>query len=290
MYNFNEIELSTLFNIEKIISLFEKQLAPIEAMSSDSFYFWQMAYIKGKEFAIDIDSKPYHLVKGQVIFYPPDLVHTRIPIDNQGCHLAMVSFLCNSPAMSFFKGKIFTPEPDELRILSEIFSYAEYFKWYNEDFSPNGMYLEKQMSPAQLSHLKLSIESLLTSFYRNHNQASRDSSLNRKGTEADFKRVVAFLSENLNRSLSLEEIADNCEISVSSLKRLFSRHANQGVIDYFNELKINYATQALRESSKAISKIAEDLGYSSQFYFSRAFKNKVGISPANYRKLFIKED
>ena len=55
-------------------------------------------------------------------------------------------------------------------------------------------------------------------------------------------------------------------------------------IDYLIQVRIGKAEVLLRDSFAKIGDIAATVGYSSQHYFSTAFKKKNGVSPAEYRK------
>jgi YesN/AraC family two-component response regulator len=56
-------------------------------------------------------------------------------------------------------------------------------------------------------------------------------------------------------------------------------------LDYVTELRINKAKEVLDDvaSNIKISNLAIKVGYKNQYYFSRVFKNKVGLSPLEYK-------
>lgn len=54
------------------------------------------------------------------------------------------------------------------------------------------------------------------------------------------------------------------------------------VTEYINNEKLYYACELIRNTSMNISEIADYLGYSDVFYFSKLFKKKFGISPSRY--------
>jgi YesN/AraC family two-component response regulator len=56
-------------------------------------------------------------------------------------------------------------------------------------------------------------------------------------------------------------------------------------IDYFIKLKIHYACQLLSQSDMKIKEIADKTGYDDPYYFSRLFKQVMGKSPKEYRKV-----
>jgi len=56
-------------------------------------------------------------------------------------------------------------------------------------------------------------------------------------------------------------------------------------MNYINTIRIQKAQNLLLETSLNLQKIAEMCGYENDFYFSRIFKKKVGLSPSQFRKM-----
>ena len=61
-------------------------------------------------------------------------------------------------------------------------------------------------------------------------------------------------------------------------------------IDFFIHLKMEEACRLLRLTTRRISDIANELGYKDQYYFSRLFKKKIGVSPRNYRSNYSRKE
>jgi AraC-like DNA-binding protein len=73
-------------------------------------------------------------------------------------------------------------------------------------------------------------------------------------------------------------------MSESGLKKIFSTDADCGVIDFFNNMKIEKAKEYIREDEKNFTQISDELGFTSIHYFSRLFKKKTGMTPSAYKK------
>jgi AraC-like DNA-binding protein len=48
------------------------------------------------------------------------------------------------------------------------------------------------------------------------------------------------------------------------------------------------ATERLRETQRSVAQVAADVGYESEIAFARAFKRELSVSPAQWRKKFLK--
>ena len=99
----------------------------------------------------------------------------------------------------------------------------------------------------------------------------------------DLAKTLAFMKENVNRTLTLEEIAQNAGYSVSRFASIFKSQTGVSPIDYFIDLRMQAASIVLMTTNLSIKEIAENLGYSDPYYFSRLFSRTMGTSPSIYR-------
>ncbi len=110
----------------------------------------------------------------------------------------------------------------------------------------------------------------------------------RKINEANQNNVVSkavfYMKSNLNKKISLAEIASYCRISVSHFCLLFKNHTSYAPVEYLIFLRMQRACNLLEFSSLKINKVALDIGYQDAYYFSRIFKQVIGKSPTLYRR------
>jgi AraC-like DNA-binding protein len=98
-----------------------------------------------------------------------------------------------------------------------------------------------------------------------------------------YKSAVEYMNENLEKNLSVCDIAEYCCLSTTGLKKVFTEYAGIGIHKFFLKLKIKKAATLLA-GGITTSEISHLLGFSSQGYFSEAFKRETGLSPKEYRK------
>lgn len=84
--------------------------------------------------------------------------------------------------------------------------------------------------------------------------------------------------------LSLEEAATELEISPGYLSRLIKQATGYSFIDFLSRVRINHAMELMLDPAVKIYEVAEKVGYRSQHYFSRAFKNVLGFPPSEYKR------
>lgn len=110
----------------------------------------------------------------------------------------------------------------------------------------------------------------------------------RKISEINQKDVISkalfYMKQNLDKKISLSDIAFYCEISVSHFCLLFKKQTSYSPIEHLIFLRMQKACNLLEFSSYKIKKIANSVGYDDAYYFSRIFKNEMGKSPSLYRR------
>ena len=95
------------------------------------------------------------------------------------------------------------------------------------------------------------------------------------------KSVKDFLDRNSEGELTLDHIAELFSYSKSYLDRCFVREYGIPIMKYRNMRRMARAKLLLGNHS--VGEVAEMLGFSSIYAFSRAFRDHVGMSPTAYR-------
>ena len=103
--------------------------------------------------------------------------------------------------------------------------------------------------------------------------------------------ALKYMEENIEKSISLKELADYTGYSVSHFSAIFKNSTGHSPLSYFNLLKINKACELLETTDMKIIQISYKLGIDDSYYFSRLFTKTIGISPKKYReKRIAKKD
>ena len=102
-------------------------------------------------------------------------------------------------------------------------------------------------------------------------------------------RVIYYLQENIDRNLTLQDLAGYFKYSESPFSALFLKETGTSPINYFIRLKIQKACQYIELTDMKLNEIALRLGFEEQAYFSRVFTKVMGVSPTAYRKKEISE-
>ncbi len=104
-------------------------------------------------------------------------------------------------------------------------------------------------------------------------------------TDARVRKAMDYIGENLEVSLTVQDIAHHVQLSRTQLSRLFKDATGRSLVSWREERRIAKASQLLAQSSLKIQQISERVGYEDPLYFSRVFSRLVGVSPMQYRKM-----
>ncbi|GAY73603.1 helix-turn-helix transcriptional regulator [Lentilactobacillus kosonis] len=87
-----------------------------------------------------------------------------------------------------------------------------------------------------------------------------------------LKKAIDYILKNINKSFSLNDLADKVYLSPSYLSRLFKKDLHITFIDYVNHLKVAKAKEKLALTNQPVSSIALSVGFSQTSYFTKTFK------------------
>jgi AraC family transcriptional regulator of arabinose operon len=99
-----------------------------------------------------------------------------------------------------------------------------------------------------------------------------------------IRKAVDYISEDPSRPIALGRLAARSALSRSRFSYLFRSQMGKTPQQLQEEQRINMARQLLSLTSRSVGQIAQDLGFSSPYYFSLRFKRATGKSPRAYRQ------
>jgi AraC-like DNA-binding protein len=98
-----------------------------------------------------------------------------------------------------------------------------------------------------------------------------------------FRPALDFIDENYRKNISITAVANQCFLGKEHFIREFKKVFRMTPYNHIVQKRMDEAAVLLRETGMTINDISSRLGYCSQFYFSRAFKNYFDITPTGFR-------
>lgn len=108
----------------------------------------------------------------------------------------------------------------------------------------------------------------------------------RHHTSSYTEQCKDYVYQNYRKKIYLEEIADILGISSSYLSRLFKKETGISLQDFINDVRVKKAANLLIYSEETLPGIAEYVNFPSQSYFGKIFKQKMQMTPKQYRELY----
>lgn len=96
-------------------------------------------------------------------------------------------------------------------------------------------------------------------------------------------KTIEVMENHLADPLTLNQLANLCNLSTRQLNRNFTKHIGVGTMQFYTDLRLSHAKRLCEQTTLSITEIALATGFSSISYFSSKFKNHFKVSPSKAR-------
>lgn len=266
---YSRCPLETRICVNALRTSFSRSMVPGDSSGGEFHNFWEIALVLEGELTIATDQTVFTVPTDGLLLLPPMAMHWMSNRTKEQIRFLILSF--DAQISHVPENTLYLLTKEDVRAFRQL----EQMIATNFDRQQIRILRPKPNRPWAAQEAKSRLELLLVCLLSG-NAAPRQS------INADYTRIVQFLNRNLHRSLTLEDIARELNMSVSNLKKLFSRYSDTGVIHYFTRCKIGHAITLLR-GGHSVKETADMLGYSSQSVFCTAFKTVMGFPPSQIR-------
>lgn len=99
-----------------------------------------------------------------------------------------------------------------------------------------------------------------------------------------LSRITTYLKKNYNRDISLERVAAEFGFTPAYLSRMFKRYADVSYKTYLLDLRTEYGLREMMNTDHSLNDVALNNGFPNSRAFAKAFANRYGCLPSEYRK------
>ncbi|WP_113672813.1 AraC family transcriptional regulator [Vallitalea guaymasensis] len=261
----------------------DDQFFIVNSCGNDKFYntsFWQrrfsgrkdyyLIYVKKGVLSCNINRTPYKINKGEVIIIDPDISHEIYYSDKVYHEVFWVNFT----------GYGVTDVLQQLNLICEKIYYVEDCPVIDNLF----MKIIKELQIKSKSYIIICsgyLVELLTSISR----CKKNCHGNTHASESELHKIMNYLNESYHHQHTIEELANKCNLSPYYFIRKFKKVSGYSPQKYLLRIRMENAKKMLVESNLNIGDIGTMVGFKNALYFSKAFKEFVGISPSQFRKI-----
>jgi transcriptional regulator GlxA family with amidase domain len=93
-----------------------------------------------------------------------------------------------------------------------------------------------------------------------------------------IRQAIVIMEQHLENPLSIPDIADRVSISHRQLNRLFLRYVGKSPAIYYRDIRLDRARGLVTQTDMTMAEIALASGFASQVHFSRAYRERFGLS------------
>ncbi|MGV8094312.1 MAG: AraC family transcriptional regulator [Mangrovibacterium sp.] len=108
-------------------------------------------------------------------------------------------------------------------------------------------------------------------------------SIEKSSMENQIRQAKLSIAKKINIPISPESLADELGLGYSLFRKEFKKATGFSPVQYHIQIRISKARNLLSTTNLPVKQIALQLGFDSNNYFSRLFKQKTGMTPAEFR-------
>ncbi len=282
--NYIKHKIANLISINKIVTIHYYELDKNFSFEGESHNFWEMVYVDSGRVEIEAANQSHTLNAGEVIFHRPNEFHTLRADKKTVANVFVISFVCSSESMDFFKGKVAVVPPKLKKYISTIIEESsQTFKMMGPDDVKLEMNNDAPIGGQQM--IRIHLEQLLIMFIRNE-QGSEGLRIfpTKENMENHLvSQIINMIDEKVYGKLSVEEICQELTYSRSYLSKIFKAFSGYTILEFIILRKIKEAKKLIREENYNFTQISDMLAFDNPHYFSRVFKRVTNMTPSEYK-------
>lgn len=234
---------------------------------------YEVNYVDSGNCVMTFEGEYVPVKMGECIVIPPFSKHGFLVDAKSGCRITQTEF-----RVWFGDGK-----------KDEVFAEEKVKKYFRISECEDIVYLMEQIARIHRMEERGEYKEIQETLAIAQLLSALDYHLGKSGNEKygiGNRKIVAImrhLQEHYSEPVEIEKIARQEGVSSRYVRRYFAEKVGMSCQDYITVLRINKAKKLLRETEKSVTQIGLEVGYGTPQYFSRVFKEQVGMTPSAYR-------
>jgi AraC-like DNA-binding protein len=253
--------------------------------------FNRLYFITEGEGRVFLDNILYHLSPGKLFLIPKFTFHT-YQCDTFMGHYYLCFFdeiiFGESVFESFDFNFLVDAKPGDVHLFERINQLNPGGRIVNPDpasyDNDKSLYTfsksRKQLQMPDIIEIQGIIYQLMSRFIQNNASRSPMASSKKR-----FSKLTNYIYQHLNSKITLHDLAGIACLSPDYLSKQFLEVMGVRPMEYVNRIRIERAQMLLFTTDLSIKQIADNVGFSSNSYFSTLFRKQTLCSPEEYRKM-----
>jgi len=233
----------------------------------------EIIYVAEGILNLTVTDKTFHLQAGQIIYIEPFEPHSfRSDEDNTSC---IIEFSPTHAPAFWQQIQHHTTDNRIVDLPEPVITYLDYLLPPRSVLRTDGTE-RKDLSEAYMS---LVVQVLTREFMTRCRFQYADHSY-----EDIYAEAFAYILKNIERKLTLTDVAHHIGVAPETLSRWFSQNSSMGFNEYVRYMRVCTAADYLQKG-RSVSEAAMSAGFGSISNFNRMFKKVTSMTPMQYRNL-----
>lgn len=278
------LDMPQTFEVKTLMTFHSSKYMHDYRYKGEYHNFWELVYVKSGNVGITADADVFEVTGNTIVFHQPNEFHTLWSSSGTSPEVVIVSFVCEDPIMDYFRRRVLILNESEKNIMYALERILNQVVKKNRIVNDNSkIVLQDNITEFNLHAVKNYLELLLLDIYT-ADRPSLHAPRRRDSHEEIYSGIVEYMQNNVCENISVDDLCHVFGVSRTTLKMIFSKYTQSGVMKYFLLMKINQSKELLAQGLQ-VREVAEKLSFSSQNYFCSAFKRETGLTPLEYKKL-----
>lgn len=254
---------------------------------------YELIFIKKGVMNITIKNKKYTAKQGDIVFFTPGRNH----------YLTKGSEILQQPHVhfDFFEDELSSKIMVNMKLLNKVsdvektyfrsdnlekigFNLPVVIRLENTSVIEQLLYQIIKEYNYQLSESKLYLKALMTELIINIIREYNTKKLGTKVDATDFDNLNRYIVNNIEKQITLEELAEYSNLSKFYFIKIFKEHFGMPPLQYVKLQKGKKAKEYLLHTNLSIGEISDKLSFDSQQSFCKWFRTMYGVSPNQFKK------
>ncbi|MBQ9693039.1 MAG: helix-turn-helix domain-containing protein [Clostridia bacterium] len=270
---YKKCRVERLLNIDGFYTFSKQKFVKDYFFRGESHNFIEVVCVLEGRVGVTAGKNVYMLSGGQMTFHAPDEFHAIWA--GEDSEPESVIFTFSASAFPKMRRPVYQLSVQMLSEIKELYQTAEkifVFDGYTV------VSVKPGMETASAAFVKRMEYFLLTVIADSDNDAPDA----QRYCSENYTRVMSVMERNIDKALSVTELAELCGVSVPTLEKTVYKYLRCGAMTYYNVLRMKKASDML-SAGKSVKETAFSLGFANQNYFSASFKKHYGYPPSKLK-------
>ena len=284
----------TKYPLSRIVSV--REIVSADYVRGNKLNVWQHVHQEAWELCFCIrgevlymqDGREFLLQAGQILFAAPGVMHASRITDPETASF-YIAFTCTDTYIQILQQRVmqvtYTQERLLDRLIEELHSAFELkndrLRIYNFVPDQNSLLGAEQMICCYM-------EQLLINILRELTMQDNRAVTGEKFAEAMelVNNINRYIDEHLSEPITVERLCEVFHYGRTKIFDVYKKVAGMGINAYITRQRLDRARQLLERGDTTITKIAEQVGFSTPQYFTSKFSAAYGCTPSQYAERF----